>query len=153
MKGSRNKRANKDLITGSWVSQSDLLGRSTLGALASGSGFENGEDQFFFGTYSYNTRVDKKGRSKAILFDDTDRDGIIDRGETKLGSFKANINGLNALVEFDDTASLYTANGYIQLNTNNGKLNIFDEAGGDLLGIGKLTQAGLNNYIVPFADL
>ena len=153
MKGSSNKRANKDLITGSWVTQNDLQGRNTLGAIASGSGFESGEEQFLFGTYSYKTRVDKKGRSKATLFDDTDRDGIIDRGETKIGSFKADINAVNNLVEFDAAAGYYTANGYIQLNTNNGRLSIFDEAGGDLLGIGKLTQAGLNIYLVPSADV
>ena len=153
MKRSRNKRANKDLITGSWVTNNDLQGRNTLGAIASGRGFENGEEQFLFGTYSYSNRVDKKGRSKATLFDDTDRDGIIDRGETKIGSFKADINAVNSLVEFDAAAGYYTANGYIQLNTNNGKLSIFDEAGGDLLGTGKLTQAGMNNYVVPVSDL
>ena len=153
MKRSRNKRANKDLITGSWVTQNDLQGRNTLGAVASGSGFEGGEDQFLFGTYSYKSRLDKKGRGTAVLFDDTDRDGIIDRGETKIGSFKADINEVNSLLEFDAAAGYYTANGYIQLNTNNGRLSIFDEAGGDLLGIGKLTQAGLNIYLVPSADV
>ena len=104
MKRSRNKRANKDLITGSWVTNNDLQGRNTLGAIASGRGFENGEEQFLFGTYSYSNRVDKKGRSKATLFDDTDRDGIIDRGETKIGSFKADINAVNSLLEFDAAA-------------------------------------------------
>ena len=153
MKGSSNKRVNKDLITGSWVTQNDLQGRNTLGAIASGSGFESGEEQFLFGTYSFKTRVDKKGRSKATLFDDTDRDGIIDRGETKIGSFKADINAVNNLVEFDAAAGYYIANGYIQLNTNNGRLSIFDAAGGDLLGIGKLTQAGLNIYLVPSVDV
>lgn len=155
---SRSKRSNRkgskrDLITGSWVTQNDLQGRNTLGAVASGSGFEGGEDQFLFGTYSYKSRLDKKGRGTAVLFDDTDRDGIIDRGETKIGSFKADINEVNSLLEFDAAVGYYTANGYIQLDTNNGKLSIFDESGGDLLGTGKLTQAGLNNYIVPVSDL
>ena len=153
MARSGNKRSKRDLITGSWVTQNDLQGRNTLGAVASGSGFEGGEDQFLFGTYSYKSRLDKKGRGTAVLFDDTDRDGIIDRGETKIGSFKADINAVNSLLEFDAAAGYYTANGYIQLDTNNGKLSIFDEAGGDLLGTGKLTQAGLNNYIVPVSDL
>ena len=153
MKGSRNKRANKDLITGSWVTQNDLQGRNTLGAIASGSGFGSGEEQFLFGTYSYKPRVDKKGRSKATLFDDTDRDGIINRGEAKIGSFKADINAVNSLLEFDAAAGYYTANGYIQLNTNNGRLSIFDEEGGDLLGAGKLTKTGLNVYLIPVSDL
>ena len=78
---SRSKRSNRkgskrDLITGSWVTQNDLQGRNTLGAIASGSGFEGGEDQFLFGTYSYKSRLDKKGRGTAVLFDDTDRDEL-----------------------------------------------------------------------------
>lgn len=154
MQGSSNKRARKDLITGSWVAINDLVeGRNTLTATASGSGFDDGDDQFLYGTYNYNFRVDKKGRSKATLFDDFDSDGIMDRGETKIGSWKADINAFNDLVQFDASSGYYQAKGDIQLNTANGRLSIFDEAGGDLLGTGKLTQAGLNIYLVPSADV
>ena len=124
-----------------------------LGAIASGSGFEGGEDQFLFASYSYKSKLDKKGRATAILFDDTDRDGILDRGETKIGRIKTDINAVNSLLEFDPAGGYFTANGYIQLDTSNGKLSIFDEPGGDLLGTGKINQAGMNNYIVPVSDL
>ena len=154
MARSQSKGSNRDLITGSWVTSNDHVeGRNTLSATASGSGFDNGDDQFLFGTYNYNFRVDKKGRSKATLFDDFDRDGIMDRGETKIGSWKGDINKLNALLQFDASSGYYQAKGDIQLNTNNGRLTIFDEVGGDLLGTGKLTQAGLNVYLIPVSDL
>ena len=157
MKGSRKRNSGKDLITGSWVAQTDTEGRSLLSAVAKADSFRGGEFQAISGAYSYKTdrdgwvKLNKRGFGKATLFDDTDRDGIRDKGERKLGFFKADVEALNALAVAD--SGFLSSSGYVELSPKNGKFGIYSLKGGDLLGTGKINGSVLDEYLIPISEL
>ena len=147
----------KDPITGTWVAQTDPQGRSLFAAVARADSFRDGEDQAISAAYAYKTdrdgwtKLNKRGLGKATLFDDTDGDGVIDKGERRLGSFKADVEAINATVIA--AQGYFTASGYVELDPQNGKLSIFSLKGGDLLGSGKINPSALDDYLEPVAGL
>ena len=102
------KTMAKDTITGKWFNPRMYVFETDF----------DGDDFDIEGRYRYNTRIDRKGRLKAILYD----------GSKKIGKYKADYD---ILTEID-----FPEDGIIKLNTENGKFSLYLE--GERFAKGKI---------------